>query len=201
MIMNIFNMAHWPCCSTVQSAFLSAFFGLEMKKPSISAMKIGGIFTAAQDEHRNDGVSSADNGFILKLTTLGLSFLTMMLIIYYRPVVAFGLLYLACFYLLVAGSTECDDPSKKSTPDLYDKRNMNVVINHIHVLAHFVEKFDDYTGPKIADTSNVRTMYSAALGEENLDSIFIEEPDRIISEKENEFRARDGYKRFDDKDQ
>ena len=132
MIMKIFNMAHWPCFSTVQSAFLSTFFGLEMKKPSISAMIIGGIFTAAQDEHRDDGASSP-GGFILKLITLGLSFLTMMLKIYYRPVVAFGLLYLACFYLLVTGSAECDDSSKKSTPDLYDnlEAGYNVIYNDV----------------------------------------------------------------------
>ena len=73
------------------------------------------------------------------------------------------------------------------TPDLYDKKNMNVVINNIHLLAHHVAKSKDYCGPKIANSSNVRTLYSSALSTKQFSSILNDQSDRVISKQEQEF--------------
>ena len=74
------------------------------------------------------------------------------------------------------------------TPDLWDKKNMNLVINNIHLLAKHVEtKVEGYSGPKIDDTSQVRTLYSSALSEKQLSSIMSTEDEiREMGDDEKE---------------
>ena len=50
------------------------------------------------------------------------------------------------------------------TPDLYEKKNLNLVITHIHVVAHWIEKtVENYYGPKIQDSSQVKTLWAKAM--------------------------------------
>eukprot|EP00339_Tiarina_fusa_P001689 CAMPEP_0116999016 /NCGR_PEP_ID=MMETSP0472-20121206/1886_1 /TAXON_ID=693140 ORGANISM="Tiarina fusus, Strain LIS" /NCGR_SAMPLE_ID=MMETSP0472 /ASSEMBLY_ACC=CAM_ASM_000603 /LENGTH=550 /DNA_ID=CAMNT_0004698343 /DNA_START=38 /DNA_END=1686 /DNA_ORIENTATION=+ len=73
------------------------------------------------------------------------------------------------------------------TPDLWDKKNMNLVINNIHILAKHVEnKLEGYTGPKIDDSSQVRTLYSSALSEKQLSTIMGEDVEREMNDDEKE---------------
>jgi hypothetical protein len=129
MIMNMFNMAHWPCFSTVQSAS-SAFFGLEMKPSMISAI-IGCFYTAAQDDRCNDGAPSAGS-LLWKLVAIAFSSLALLVFIGYKPVVAVGMLYLICLYLLVAGSSPSKDASK-CTSDIIDdlEAGFNIIYNDV----------------------------------------------------------------------
>jgi len=73
------------------------------------------------------------------------------------------------------------------TPDLYDKKNLNLVILHIHVLARFVANMEGYTGPKIDDSSRIRTLYSSSLSEtKELDKVLGEEIPRELGKEECE---------------
>ena len=72
------------------------------------------------------------------------------------------------------------------TPDLYEKKKMRLVINNIHVLARYVEKLDGYTGPKIDDSSQIRTLFSSSLSHKDLDAILGKDEDRELGETEKE---------------
>lgn len=55
-------------------------------------------------------------------------------------------------------------PDLFETPDLYEKKNLNLVITHIHVVAHWIEKtVENYSGPKIQDSSQVKTLWAKAM--------------------------------------
>jgi len=52
-----------------------------------------------------------------------------------------------------------------NTSDLFNERNVNLVINSIHVFAHFIEKLQNYNGAKIENPQTARNLFSASLVE------------------------------------
>lgn len=57
------------------------------------------------------------------------------------------------------------------TADLFTERNLNSVVNHIHVLAHFLAKRPGYAGPQIDDVRDAKSLFSATLVEDNWDKL------------------------------
>jgi len=59
------------------------------------------------------------------------------------------------------------------TPDLYEERNINLVINHVHSLAAFVKKTESlgFSGPFIEDSKDVKTLFAASLVDTGLEGI------------------------------
>jgi hypothetical protein len=49
------------------------------------------------------------------------------------------------------------------TSDLFEEKNINNVITHIHFFAKFVQKWEGYTGPIMEDSSKVRNLFSETL--------------------------------------
>eukprot|EP01126_Amoeba_proteus_P039420 TRINITY_DN4154_c0_g1_i2.p1 TRINITY_DN4154_c0_g1~~TRINITY_DN4154_c0_g1_i2.p1 ORF type:complete len:383 (-),score=85.24 TRINITY_DN4154_c0_g1_i2:1009-2157(-) len=49
------------------------------------------------------------------------------------------------------------------TGDLYEGKNFNIVLNHLNVVAIFLEGLPDYVGPTIADTSQAKCLYGDSL--------------------------------------
>jgi len=56
------------------------------------------------------------------------------------------------------------------TPDLFDSKNVNLVITHLHVLGKFVKKVPGYTGPVIEDSLDSRNLFSASLVDDSFSS-------------------------------
>lgn len=69
------------------------------------------------------------------------------------------------------------------TPDLYDEKNINLVISSIHILAKHVAKSENYNGPKIRDTKQVKTLFSASIIESSSGDLL---PQPFASEPEPE---------------
>lgn len=57
------------------------------------------------------------------------------------------------------------------TADLFVERNLNSVVNHIHVIAHWLAKREGWNGPPIEDVRDAKSLFSATLVESNLDKI------------------------------
>jgi len=62
----------------------------------------------------------------------------------------------ACSELGLAGS-------KFETNDLYNEKNLTLVLNNIHALAHTVQKWPSWKGPMIGDTTQSKSLFSATL--------------------------------------
>jgi hypothetical protein len=60
-----------------------------------------------------------------------------------------------------------------NTSDLFNEKNINLVISNIHVLAKYVKKIPDYTGPhmELEDISKTRNLFSESLLEDNASMI------------------------------
>ncbi|KAH3759829.1 rho guanine nucleotide exchange factor 17 [Pelomyxa schiedti] len=57
-----------------------------------------------------------------------------------------------------------------NTPDLYEEKDIPLVINSLHTLAQMMARTKSYAGPIMKDTSHVRTLLSQALIEVDLDA-------------------------------
>lgn len=57
------------------------------------------------------------------------------------------------------------------TSDLFNEKNINSVINNIHVLAMHIQKHNEWKGPTIQDVRDTKSLFSATLTGGNLDQI------------------------------
>lgn len=65
-----------------------------------------------------------------------------------------------------------------NTSDLFNEKNINLVINSIHVFAHFIEKLPNYSGPKI-ENPQARNLFSASLVEDSASDFLSENPNAV----------------------
>jgi hypothetical protein len=82
-------------------------------------------------------------------------------------------------YLQACKELGLRDSDLFNTSDLFNEKNMNLVINNIHILAHFVEKLPDFNGPKI-EVTQTRNLFSASLVESDATSILQDDANASI---------------------
>jgi hypothetical protein len=66
-----------------------------------------------------------------------------------------------------------------NTSDLFNEKNVNLVINSIHVFAHFIEKLPNYDGPRIENPQTARNLFSASLVEGSASDFLTEDPNAV----------------------
>lgn len=66
-----------------------------------------------------------------------------------------------------------------NTSDLFNEKNVNLVINSIHVFAHFIEKLPNYNGPRIENPQTARNLFSASLVEGSASDFLTEDPNAV----------------------
>lgn len=88
------------------------------------------------------------------------------------------------YYISFCQKLGLKDVDLFETADLFVERNLNNVINHIHILAHFLEKQPGWNGPQIQDTRDAKSLFSATLVEERLDQIIDQSAQYTLNEQQ-----------------
>lgn len=87
-------------------------------------------------------------------------------------------------YLKACSTLGLADIDLFETSDLFNEKNINLVINNIHVLAAHVQKQGNWKGPLMRDVRDAKSLFSATLTGGGLDQINAHEDADISPEQE-----------------